>query len=175
MVLNTHTRDIPVDPVEIGKLLDGLASEDDHLWPCDAWPAMRFDRPLSVGATGGHGPIRYFVEAYEPGKSISFRFTAPAGFEGTHGFVIQQISPGMTRLRHVLSMRATGSARWSWPLAYRWLHDALLEDALDCAEAYTTAQPVRRRSWSFWVRFLRGLITSRQRRVKQRNARLEIA
>jgi hypothetical protein len=31
-------------------LIDGLAGEQDRLWPWRAWPPMRFDRPLGVGA-----------------------------------------------------------------------------------------------------------------------------
>ena len=43
-------------PGVAGRLLDGLSAADDRLWPKDRWPAMRFDRPLKVGARGGHGP-----------------------------------------------------------------------------------------------------------------------
>ncbi|UNO43730.1 DUF2867 domain-containing protein [Streptomyces sp. MST-110588] len=39
---------------------------------------MRFDRPLGVGAYGGHGPVRYRVSAYDPGRRIRFDFTSPA-------------------------------------------------------------------------------------------------
>lgn len=157
MVFNKHTREMHTSLAEAGKLLDGLASEHDHLWPRDAWPAMHFDRPLSVGAVGGHGPIRYIVESYEPGRSISFRFTAPDGVEGTHGFDVQEITPGVVRLRHVLSIQTKRMARLSWPLMIRWLHDALLEDALDRAEAYLTSQLPHQRLWPFWVRFLRDV------------------
>lgn len=157
MVRNIHTRDLHTSLSEAGMLIDGLASDQDHLWPRDVWPAMRFDRPLGVGAVGGHGPIRYTVESYEPGRNIRFRFTAPDGFEGTHGFDAQEIAPGVVRLQHVCSMRTQRLARLSWPLLYRWLHDALLEDALDHAEAYVASHPVHQRSWSPWVRFLRNL------------------
>jgi len=56
------------DPsVDIGHLLGSLASEQDRLWPSQAWPAMRLNRPLAVGAAGGHGPVRYVVTGYEVG------------------------------------------------------------------------------------------------------------
>jgi hypothetical protein len=58
-VINIHERVLDASIFEIGKLIDGLASANDKLWPHDRWPAMKFDRPLSVGAIGGHGPIRY--------------------------------------------------------------------------------------------------------------------
>jgi len=156
MVRNVHERLINTPLTAAGVLIDKLASRDDMLWH-DDWPAMRFDRPLGVGARGGHGPVRYVVEAYEPGRSVRFRFTAPRGFVGTHGFDLVDVAPGTVRLRHVLEMRVESVGRVSWPLAFRWLHDALIEDALDRAaasfgQATTTGG---RRKWSRRVRVLR--------------------
>src|SRR5712691_9137677 len=102
-VMNVHYRDFPAPPGVIGQLLDRLGSESDALWPRDRWPAMRFDRPLQAGAVGGHGPIRYTVESYEPGQAIVFRFTGPKGFIGVHGFAVQELPTG-SRLTHTLSM-----------------------------------------------------------------------
>jgi hypothetical protein len=155
MVLNIHARDLHASRDAVGALLDSLASNQDLLWPGDRRPAMRFDRPLQVGAVGGHGPIRYRVEMYEPGRAILFRFTGMRGIHGTHGFEIKDSAPGITRLEHRLSMRVSGVALLSWPLLFRWLHDALIEDALDRAEASITSRPVQERRWSLWVRFLR--------------------
>lgn len=153
-IRNAHERTLPAPAERVGALLDGLASPEDALWPRHDWPPMRFDRPLQVGAVGGHGPIRYTVEEYEPGRQVRFRFTAPRGFHGTHGLEVEPVDPDHTRLRHVLEMRPTGAARVSWPLVYRPLHDALLEDALDRAErAVGGAAPPRPRS--HWVRLLR--------------------
>ncbi|QBD77454.1 SRPBCC family protein [Ktedonosporobacter rubrisoli] len=157
MVRNIHTRDLCSSLLEVGQLIDGLASEQDRLWPHESWPAMHFDRPLSVGAVGGHGPLRYTVESYKPGTSICFRFTAPDGFEGTHGFDVSEVRPGLVRLQHTLCMRLKRGACISWPFIYRWLHDALIEDALDRAEAAVTSSSVHRHSWSLWVRLLRRL------------------
>ena len=161
MVLNIHTRDLHTSRDAVGALLDSLASKQDLLWPCDRWPAMRLDRPLQVGAVGGHGPIRYRVEVYEPGRAIRFRLTGPRGVHGTHGFELKASAPGITRLEHRLCMRVSGGARLSWPLMFRWLHDALIEDALDRAEAAVTSRPLQERHWSLWVRFLRR-VASRQ-------------
>jgi hypothetical protein len=155
MVLNIHTRDLHTSRDAVGVLLDSLASNQDLLWPRDRWPAMRFDCPLQVGAVGGHGPIRYCVEMYEPGRAILFRFTGSRGVHGTHGFEIKDSAPGMVCLEHRLSMRVSGVALLSWPLMFRWLHDALIEDALDRAEATVTSRPLQERRWSLWVRFLR--------------------
>jgi hypothetical protein len=73
MVLNVHARDLHATLSQVGALLDGLGSNHDHLWPSDQWPSIHFDRPLSVGAVGGHGGIGYIVEFYEQGRAIVFR------------------------------------------------------------------------------------------------------
>ena len=88
-VINVHERTLNASITETGKLIDGLASSDDKLWPHDRWPAMKFDRPLEVGAIGGHGPIRYTVESYKPGRYIQFRFIEPTGFLGSHRFEVE--------------------------------------------------------------------------------------
>lgn len=167
MVLNLHERTLPVPASAVGELIDRLASPEDRLWPTDRWPAMRFDRALEVGARGGHGPIRYFVEEYKPGQSIRFRFTGPKGFVGTHGFEIIEVAPDLTQLRHVLEMGLKGRARLSWPLIFRPLHDALIEDALDRAAAFLVKKPVELRDWPIRVKWLRWLAV--QRPLKSRS------
>jgi hypothetical protein len=176
MVTNIHERLIRAPLTTVGSLIDRLASRDDVMWPADRWPPVRFDRPLAVGARGGHGFVRYTVEAYEPGRSIRFRFAGPRGFTGTHGFDVEEIVPGMTRLRHVLILRLQGRARLAWPLAIRWLHDALIEDALDCAESYAASVPAGPREWSLWVRLLRRLARpSTQRAIAKSRERAPVA
>lgn len=63
-VVNVHERRFPVPVEKAGVLMDALATEEDPLWPRKKWPSVRLDRPLGVGASGGHGPIRYSVAAY---------------------------------------------------------------------------------------------------------------
>jgi hypothetical protein len=157
-----HERLLTADTAAAGVLIDGLSSSKDKLWPHEAWPAMKFDGALAVGATGGHGPIRYSVEAYSPGRRVRFRFSGPMGFDGFHGYELEKARPGESRLRHVLEMDALGRARWTWPLMYRPLHDALIEDSLDRAQAYCGLDPPAR-SWSGWVRFLRWAFGRRSR------------
>ena len=159
-VHNIHHRELPVPPAILGALLDSLSQPDDRLWPIAAWPAMRFDRPLQVGAIGGHGPIRYTVESYVPGQAISFRFTAPAGFNGTHSFLVGLSSSG-SRISHDLRMTTAGNATLSWLLIFRPLHDALVEDALHRAVLACGAQEASPQ-WSSWVRILRALLGSRK-------------
>lgn len=161
-VRNTHERVLSAPLAQVGALIDGLASAEDRLWPRHLWPAMRLDRPLGVGATGGHGPVRYVVEAYQPGRSVRFRFTGPRGCVGEHRLEVLPLPSGGVRLRHTLEMRAQGPARLTWPLVFRPLHDALLEDALERAET-SLGLPPWRTLWSVWVRLLRRLLPGRRR------------
>ncbi len=171
MIVNVHERLIQAPLTVASRLIDRLASRDDVLWPSNRWPAMHLDRSLQVGATGGHGPIRYFVEAYEPGRSITFRFTAPRGFVGTHSFDVEAIALDASRIKHTLTMRAQGFARLSWPLLFHPLHDALIEDALDCAEAFAISAPVAERAWALRVKLLRGLLRAAKQRSAKKAAR----
>ena len=164
-VRNVHEREFPHPPARVGALIDSLASRDDRLWPRGKWPPMRFDRPLAVGAAGGHGPVRYSVEKYQPGQSILFRFTAPRGFNGTHRFEVED-RQGHTVLRHVIEMNATGPALLNWPLAIRSLHNAAIEDCFDQATISLGIQLESPARWSAYVRLLRAVmrIVTRRRR-----------
>jgi hypothetical protein len=161
-VRNVHERALNIPLERAGALIDRLASPDDVLWPRDRWPAMRLDRPLEVGARGGHGPIRYQIEEYEVGRRVRFRFSRPAGFNGGHRFQVESTGVDRVRLCHVLEMHATAGARLSWPLVFRPLHDALIEDALDRAETFADGKP-REPHWSHSVRTLRWLMRRRRR------------
>jgi hypothetical protein len=164
-VRNVHERELHAGPDRVGALIDSLASRDDVLWPTHAWPRMEFDRALSVGARGGHGPIRYFVEAYVPGESIQFRFTGPRGFDGFHGCERITTTADTVVLRHTLEMTTHGLAVLSWPLVYRPLHDALIEDFLAAAEA-SLGQAPRIQPWSLWVRGLRWVVSRGKARAQ---------
>lgn len=155
-VMNIHQRQFSSNSEQVWALIESLSSPGDRLWPRHAWPKMEFDRPLGVGAIGGHGPVRYFVEEYVPGKSIRFRFTGPKGFNGFHGFDVSSLSSGSV-LRHTLLMTAEGPAVLTWPLVFRPLHDALLEDCLGCAEESLGFSP-KIQAWSPWVICLRWLL-----------------
>jgi hypothetical protein len=146
-VYNVHERLLPD---RAGGLIDDLG----RIWP-EVWPRMWLDRPLAVGASGGHGPIRYTVESYVPGKWVRFRISAPRGFVGLHEFT-SHAAPGGTVLRHTIAMHLRGWARLTWPLAIRWLHDAMIEDILDRAELATTGAVAHPSRWSPYVRLLRS-------------------
>lgn len=159
-VLNIHERLLPATAEEVGKLIDSLSSADDLLWPHHDWPTMTLDAGLAVTSTGGHGPVHYTVAAYVPGQWVRFSFTGPRGFDGFHEYSIHPADGGSTALRHTLSMYARGPARLSWPLAFRWLHDALLEDSLDRAEQVITGTVRSPARWTATVRLLRSLARS---------------
>ena len=165
-ILNIHECNIPVSASEVGALLNSLSSDSDVLWPSTMWPPMRFDRPLAVGASGGHGPIRYAVEEFSPNQVVKFRFSGPRGFNGFHRFEVLPNGEGFTVLRHTLDMKAEGAALLSWPLVFRPLHDALLEDSLALAQATLGITP-HVRPWSPWVKFLRWVFSSGKARSQQ--------
>ncbi|GAA3840548.1 hypothetical protein GCM10022243_03670 [Saccharothrix violaceirubra] len=142
MIENVHARQVPDAPTLLDRMME--------LWPADHWPPLRLDRPLGVGADGGHGFVRYTCTAYEPGARVEFTFAPGLGLVGTHTLYVV---PG--GLRHVLRGKATGSMRLWWPLAIRWLHDALMEDLFDNAEKAAGRTPARPVRWSWWVRKLR--------------------
>jgi hypothetical protein len=161
-VSNVHERELRASSQQVGALIDSLSSRDDALWPRQSWPRMALDRPLGVGAAGGHGPVRYVVEAYVPAQGIRFVFTGPRGFDGHHRLEIVNTIVNATEhccvLRHTIDMTTRGAAIVMWPLVFRPLHDALLEDALAVAQASLGQTPFVR-PWSLWVKVLRWVVS----------------
>src|SRR5690349_10153538 len=155
MVQNVHERRIPVPPERRGPLLDRLGGPDDVLWPSRRWPPMVLDGPVAVGAAGGHAAIRYRVTAHEPGRRVEFTFDPRMGLHGTHVFSVEPDGGSGSILRHAAGGRLSGRLVLLWPLAIRWLHDAVLEDLLDRAEVAVGTGPARPNRWSPGVRLLR--------------------
>ncbi len=154
---NVHERPLPPGNTP-GSLIDGLAGEHDQLWPHDRWPPMRFDGGLSVGNQGGHGPVRYEVLEHQPGRIARFRFTGPPGLIGEHRYELTHTNEGTALLRHTLVGHTEGRMRWQWPLIFRPLHDALIEDSLDHAIAAMSETPYRPARWGTHARTLRWLL-----------------
>jgi len=161
---NAHERSLSADLETVWTLVTSLSADDDELWPRGRWPRMRLDRPLEVGARGGHGPVRYQVAEIRPKQTVAFRFTPDFGLVGTHRFEIVE-QGRRTVLRHVIEGRPRRFMHLVWPLALRPLHDALVEDGLDRAEAAVTGQPWRPRPLSFRVQLLRRLVRPRRGRA----------
>ncbi|MGW7274828.1 DUF2867 domain-containing protein [Streptomyces sp. NPDC054864] len=162
-VVNEHERVIKAPAEVVGALLDRLSADDDPLFPTPAWAAMAFDRPLGVGATGGHGPVRYSVTEYEPGRRVRFAFTPPDN--GFHEMTVEPMGEGRCRVRHVLETELLGRNRLLWPAVVRPLHDTVIEEVFDNVEraaAGGCARPVR---WSPRVRLYNRLMWSRPETV----------
>jgi hypothetical protein len=169
---NVHERTIVGPSSVVAALLRSLGSADDRLWPIHDWPALRLAGGLIPGAPGGHGPIAYRVEQVSD-ERVQFRLLPMRGLGrglvGWHGFDLRPSATGVV-LRHVLAARAQGWMRVKWPLLIRPLHDALIEDALDCAAGACEGAPRTQRRWSLWVRLLRWCLhapTSRARRFDE--------
>jgi hypothetical protein len=159
MVSNIHERVLCSNVQKAQPLIDKLASDEDLLWPNEHWPTIRFDHGLKVGSIGGHGPIRYQIEEYIPGNMIRFKFISPNGFQGSHELEIEELTPESVKISHRIFMKLSGSAVLTWPLAIRWLHDALIEDSFDKAEAYVSGQHSNKKEWSLYVKMLRKFLT----------------
>jgi hypothetical protein len=151
-IRNVHERRIAAPIAQVGALLDTLASSSDRFWPHENWPAVTFDKPLQVGATGGHGTGPYMVTSYSPGKHIRFKFGGTRN--GYHEFTLQEADDRVCLLRHTMQAKATLKSLLRWYLLIRLVHNALIEDLLDKVEGQFT--PLQRpKGWSAPVILLR--------------------
>lgn len=158
-ILNRHERRLNASPEQAGDLVNTLSAEDDKLWPLDKWPPMKFDSELRVGASGGHGPIRYHVSEYVPGRRVEFQFSRKglvAGLDGRHYFEVIPRSDHV-QLRHTVDAESDFRSWLKWQVMIGPMHDALLEDALDKAQRALGQPPRRGSRWGWRVRFLRLL------------------
>jgi len=154
-IKNIHERKIKASARTVGELLDSVSSSEDKIWPVENWSKIKFDRPLEVGAIGGHGAIKYKVIEYNPSSSIKFKFTKD--LEGYHEMVITEINRNECLLRHSIYAKVTGFMIFLWPIMIRPLHNALIEDLLDKVEIQLSSVKSPK-LWNSWVKLLRRLI-----------------
>ncbi|MGV9456490.1 DUF2867 domain-containing protein [Streptomyces sp. NPDC003635] len=160
-IRNIHERVIEAPATAVGALLDRLSAADDPLFPAPAWKPMLFDRPLAVGATGGHGPVRYGVSAYEPGRRVRFDFSPPGN--GFHEISVEPLGDDRCRIRHVLEQDMRGADLLAWVLAVKVLHGVIVEELFDNAERATAGSVDRPVRWSPFVRLYNRLTWPRAR------------
>jgi hypothetical protein len=164
-IVNEHARRLKVPKAAVSDLVESLGSEKDRLWPRDTWPPMRLQGGLAPRSSGGHGPIRYFVELHEPGRLVRFRFSRPRGWKGTHEFRVDVEPDGYVRLSHRLDVRADLGGALRWFLILQPLHDALMQDLMAGSAVALESGPAPMPVWSFRVRVLRGILGIRWRRL----------
>ena len=165
-VFNQHKRIINQPKEKISKLIEKLASKEDKIWPHNKWSPMRFKDGLKVSSKGGHGIIRYTIIAYNPEHGIKFQFTSPKEFDGTHEFSMIELDDNQTEVNHVINMETHGIATIQWIVFIRWLHDALIEDALDNIENHFSDEK-KTSKWSVWVKLWRWIfINTNKTRVR---------
>ncbi|WP_344534098.1 DUF2867 domain-containing protein [Streptomyces albiaxialis] len=164
-VRDVHTRVVRAPLDTVGALIDRLGGDDDPLFPTPRWSPMRFDRPLGVGADGGHGPVRYRVSAYEPGRRIRFDFEP--GPSGYHEIRVRELGPERCEVEHVLEQRFGAAERLLWETLVKTVHGAVVEELFDNIERAATGAvsgtPVRE---PFRVRLANRLTWPRARAVE---------
>jgi hypothetical protein len=156
-VINIHRKIIRQPKEKISAIFDSLSTNNDQFWPREKWPPIIFKSGLTVGAIGGHGPVKYSIQKYTHGNLIEFKFIRPDGFMGTHKFEITEREKEQTEVKHTINMDISGKGVLTWYLAIKWLHNALLEDCLDKVENHFLETKMETK-WSLWVIFLRRFL-----------------
>ncbi|AWV97061.1 hypothetical protein [Arcticibacterium luteifluviistationis] len=156
-VKNIHKRILKASKQQVEKSMLSLSKVRDEIWPLEKWPAMKFKEGIKIGAKGGHGPIRYTVEKYDPTQIIEFRFSRPRGFDGIHKFEISELSQQEIEITHTIAMETSGKATLTWIFVIRPLHNALMEDAFNKLEN-GLSNTNKKTKWNIWVKMLRGLL-----------------
>jgi len=170
-VLNIHTRTINQPIREVSELLETISTENDKIWPKGKWPRMKFNDGIHMGAKGGHGPIRYTVEKYDPNEIIQFRFSKPNGFNGIHKFEIKEFADRQTEIKHTIDMVTKGKGTLIWLFAIRSLHNALIEDGFDKIEN-NFSNLNKKTEWNIWVKIVRKLLAKKAKSPATKSSKM---
>lgn len=158
LIVNIHERSLSCSIHEAAFLIDDFAKKEASLWPSLLWPREPFDGPLQVGAQGAHGGTQYFVESYKPGRQVKFKFTKPKDYIGYHQFELVESSDVRTLIRHTVELNLSLLSFLKWRCFIKWVHDALIEDAFDCAQEAIASPPDRPHQWPKRVYLIRHLL-----------------
>lgn len=131
---NVHERIVQAPAETVGALVDRLSAPGDPLFPTPVWPAMVLDRPLGIGADGGHGRIHYRVTAHEPGRSVRFDMTGDGLGTGYHRLDVEPLGPDRCRISHILEVTMNMGTFAFFKLAIEPVHDTMVEEIFDNAE-----------------------------------------
>jgi len=167
-IVNVHQRLLNASPARVAAVLSTFGQPNDQVWPRAHWPRAVLDGPLAVGAKGGHGPIPYFVEAYEPGFA-AFRLTLP-GADGWHSFEIMDATAHHCVLEHRIEAKFSGAMLLKWLFMIRALHDACVEDVLSQVQSSLGETP-RAVRWSPYVRLLMKVFAWRRASHRKASSR----
>lgn len=166
-VVNIHKRKLLQPCKKVTLIFNTLATDNDSIWPYENWPAIHFEEGLKIGSRGGHGLVRYTIIALKSGESVTFQFTKPDGFKGTHKLYIESISEKETEIVHEIKMHTTTlKASAFWFFVIRWLHDALIEEAFDKVEN-NFSELKKKTTYNPWVNFLREKYKKKPQQAKQ--------
>jgi hypothetical protein len=167
-IFNRHDRIIPAEQDAVGSVLNSLSGPEDALWPRELWPPMVLDSALNVGAAGGHGPVRYRVSEYVPGRRATFQFDRAGLMSGVDGRHYFEVIPrrGHVVIRHDLEGDCDLGMWLKWTFLVKPLHNTVIEDAFDKVESRFSGRVVKRSHWGLWVRFLRWMRARQRRRLE---------
>ncbi len=154
-IINIHRRQIAKPRNEVANLMLSLATENDQVWPHELWVPIRFQTDLEVGAQGGHGPIKYTIDHYQPDEKISFVFTSPVWLKGYHQILLTDSGVGC-QLEHEIVAQADFVKYLVWLLIIRPIHNAVIEDCFTKVERSLGLTP-QVIEWTWWVKLLRRL------------------
>ena len=156
MIHNEHRRTVRATPGRAAFLLDEIAEPGNAYWPSDRLASPADGPPAGRRRHRRARPRPVLVHGLRTGTAGGVHLRARHRGIGTHTF---DVLDGPTRdtcvLRHVISGRTHGLGVLAWPLAIRWLHDAVLEEMLDRAAVVLGDPPATPARWSPYVRLLR--------------------
>lgn len=157
---NVHRRTVRGSIDRAAVLLDSIDRPGNAIWPADRWPPLLLSAGQSVGSRGGHGQIHYSVDAVEPGRLVRFVFADDMPFSGSHQF---EVSSSADDVEWVHTLTIEGGSAWTRHFVLP-MHDALIEELLDSAQAAMAGQRVVRGRIAPGVRVRRWAAVQLRRR-----------